>query len=742
MMSSSVPNEAIVQTREVVRPLCESQTAISIDNEGKDTVDSLQAREAVGPACEPHTAKSIDWERQDSVYSDQKCPLFEQKAKLSNDDEDSDTVEVLNLEDLPQRGAECQGDNCKRVYDINKKRKWSFKKVKNPALSDTSYMKSPVWSSSKNSFKCELCGENQDSEDRSHYNCKGDFSYKKDQEHGDGSRENCRVDIFSQKDNCCSKPILCICKKRSWWCGTSGIMHYWPGKRKHNPIWTGDDPNQLGIFIRNLKVLGIHEGLKTISVQFYLNIVWLDKGFCKWIKQETEIYKEMGEMWYLQLRTTEYEERYEQYLHTGQARMSWQEALRGSSLRKPEWQYNTLPNVVIWNSTNDGYKEIENLISLNKPHIGKDTVYWRRLIRATLHVDFHSRSYPWGYERFLLEIRLLSWTNQHFALLRTKSWYDRHLKFLDGNTMCNKAKGNMDEIEFEEEKARNKLLADHTFSYIHPDNSRIPDWKICSVHGGQDQWISFYDNNELQIRLPVRVTRGLDTQSSFEAMIIVKHRPSFVLKDSWWWFSLSTILALLTYQLHPNEWEGRLGIAVAVIFVQMNLRNHTGWRYPRVVHTTALDVHISFSILFVVLQAFIQCVIRYAYNLRQNENDDETNSENILQIDLTVGWVNFGLVLLMNLATYGHARCQQRFERLIAESRTRFYTGFNVEPLAEHGEDDIAETVNLKGMDCSRRMKFYGKVRNQIIDGRERTLSTIQKSPSLQTSRTMIYLLK
>jgi len=489
-------------------------------------------------------------------------------------------------------------------------------------------------------------------------------------------------------------------------------------------------------------VLGLNENLRTISVQFYLNIVWLDEGFCNWTREQNKLISEaLGAKWYIQLRKEDYETRYKEYLNSKRKAGStdWLEALKGSKQRQPEKQFNTLPNVVIWNANDDGYREIENLISLNKGHIGKNTVYWRRLIRATLNVNFHSRSFPFGYESFRMQIRLLSWTGQHFVLLRTKLWHNQHLEVLNGSSKYHKEKyENMDTKEYECKEQINELLANHSFSYIHPDNSRIPDWNVCSVHGLQDQWLSPFDNNDLEFRLPVRVTRGLDTQSSFEAMIVLKHLPKYVLWNSWFWFSLSTILALLTYQLHPDEWEGRLAIAVAVIFVQMNLRNHTCQYYPRVGRLTALDIHISACVFCVLLQAFFQCFFRYINggNDTENdgndtENDAETNSENLRQFDHWCGWVNLILVILMNITTFGLAICWQRCERLDVESNIKCYTGFNMEPLGECNKLNIEDTVKVKERERRVRLQVYGQILEDIKAGRSRTCSSIRSETNL-----------
>jgi len=667
---------------------------------------------------------------------------------------DSSTLEMIskgtdNKEDQirPQRGDQCQGEQCKRVYDIYGKRKWSFKTVENCALSDTCNMKSPVRGSARDHFSCKLCGKEQ--EDLCEIKQESKNSPREGgkeqeelceikQEGNNSPREDWKVDNLSRTQSCCWKPRLC----RGWmkWSGTPEFEYYWPGERKHNPIWSGDDPDQIGIFIRNLTVLGINERSKTMSVRFYLNIVWLDEGFCDWaIKQNKEIQKALGLDWYMQLRTEDYEKRYEQYLETERKGTDWRESLIGTKQQKPEKQYSTLPSVVMWNLADDGYKEIENLISLNKKHIGKNTVYWRRLIQASFHVNFHSRSFPFGYESFRLKIRLLSWTRQHLVLLRTKLWYDQHLKVLNGSSECNKNKDeNVNDDDFKEHLALNELLAVHSFSYIHPDNSRIPDWKVCSVHGRQDQWISSFDNNELEFRLPVRVTRGLDTQSCFEALIVLKHHPDDVLWNSWYWFSLTPILALLTYRVHPDQWEGRLEITVAVIFVQMNLRSQSCQNYPRIGQMTALDIHISLSILIVVLQAFVQCLIRYAYAV-SDPDDAETYSENLDQIDHAFGWVNLGLVILTNLATWGLAKYRQRFERLRVESRIRWYTGFNQEPLGQYEKGKIEQSVAVKEMECGSRLQVYDEVLNRIEMGRGRTDTSINSpDPLIQTAtRTM-----
>merc|ERR1712087_473181 len=50
-------------------------------------------------------------------------------------------------------------------------------------------------------------------------------------------------------------------------------------------IWTGDDPNQIGVFLRILKIEAVHEKERTISVHFILNIVWLNEELSDYFRR-------------------------------------------------------------------------------------------------------------------------------------------------------------------------------------------------------------------------------------------------------------------------------------------------------------------------------------------------------------------------------------------------------------------------------------------------------------------------
>jgi len=143
----------------------------------------------------------------------------------------------------------------------------------------------------------------------------------------------------------------------------------------------------------------------------------------------------------------------------------------------------------------------------------------------------------------------------------------------------------------------------------------------------------------------------------------------------------------------------------------MNLRNYSCQKYPRVGRATSLDWHISLSVFSVLLQAFVQCLIMY---ISEYTNYDSKG------LDHAVGWINFILVISLNVGTYWKAKCRQKFERQRIESRVRFYTGFNLEPLGEYEEGEISKTVEVKARNQGVRLQVYDEVLEKIIKGRER----------------------
>jgi len=367
-----------------------------------------------------------------------------------------------------------------------------------------------------------------------------------------------------EKQSTCFKKMYC----------NKGTKRYEKvGPRRYNPVWTGEDSSQIGVFIRNLRIEGIDEENQCVDLHFYLNLVWLDVVLCEYVKQRDEIHEKN---WFKLMTIDDYTKLWEQIRSEGHWLKKWNEVHAHT---------NKLPEVHIWNTPTAAIDERQNLITLNKAWIGEGTVYWRRLVRAKIYHCFKCRTYPFGYETVRLKLRLVQYTKQHLVLLRTNLWYSEH------------------------KKQTNKSIAGNSFSYLHPDNSLLPDWTLCSVHNGKDRWYSKFDHNDLSYRLPVYVNAGRDTQSWFEAMIILQRRESFVVFNIWIWFSLSCAVSLLTYRLNPKEdLADRLAIAVGIIFVQMQLKIHAASNTPRMPFITALDMHMWTSLLLVVVQAVLQVI--------------------------------------------------------------------------------------------------------------------------------------
>lgn len=451
------------------------------------------------------------------------------------------------------------------------------------------------------------------------------------------------------------------------------------GPKKFNPIWTGKDEHQIGVFVRNLKIEAVHEEEQTISIHFILNLVWLDKALCALVKKE----KSKKDEWFIQMSVKEYEELFKRVERDP------------GTLELPTTQektHNPLPNVKIWNaSTTDGYEVRENVISLNKKHIGKNTVYWRRIMRVKLNCEYTSRGFPFGYETFKMSIRFMSRTDQHLVLMRTYLWWNVHA-----------------------EQCKKELLADHTFAYIHPDNKGLKDWKVCSVHDCNDMFYSVFDNNDLSFRLPVRVTDGRDTQSRFEALIILKRSPGFILANIWLYFALTSSVSLLTYFLDPiNDRADRLAIAVAIIFVQMGLKWDSGRKTPRVKYVTCLDYHVILSLSLVVFQAVGQVILSLVFS------DKALNKANYILLT-----VNAIAVMLENIGTLLFAMLRKKWKRKSLEFKLSSFTGFNENPISGYLKGEIEDTLRIKEMQDNYDLqisntKVVGWVNPQASGNRE-----------------------
>jgi len=422
--------------------------------------------------------------------------------------------------------------------------------------------------------------------------------------------------------------------------------------RAHNPLWTGEDNSQIGIFIRNLRIVGLDEGKKTITLQFFLNVCWLDRELWEFIRKGKDICKND----HVKLSYEEYEKFWRTFKDHREA--------------EDDYHSNVVPEIKIWDVVAGGMEVRQNTISLNKKWIGDNTVYWRRLVNVELKNSFCSSTYPFGYERFKLTFRLISYTKQHLTLMRTDLWYQEHAK-----------QAGLD-------------IAAHTFAYIVPDKTFMIDWKVCSVHGFKDRWYSKFDHNDLTYRLPVTVSRGLDTQSRYEAWVILKRRPRSVLFIYWVWYSLTSFIALLTWKLKPMEdLPDLLAIAVGIIFIQMGLKIHSASKTPRMPNITALDIHSFCAVLLVVYQATSQVLVVAYFE----GNDESEGSSQLSKVSRNMAWINTGLVVFVNVVIFSYAKCRQRQQKKTLEKMLKTLTGFNKKELEYVNEDRQPLVFDLKG---------------------------------------------
>jgi len=181
-----------------------------------------------------------------------------QKEELSRDD-NSVSVELLSPSEskcpkdgnkyeepkYPEDGDKCEG--CTRYWDAEEV-KFVFQEVKGPILHETSFL-DPVYALTSEPNFCTTC-------------------------------KPCQLEHAMQA---LQKP------KKSWirrCCEVDDLADFCEesGHKKYNPIWTGEDPNQIGVFVRNLKIEAVNEEEQSISIHFIVNFVWLDAELCKYVK--------------------------------------------------------------------------------------------------------------------------------------------------------------------------------------------------------------------------------------------------------------------------------------------------------------------------------------------------------------------------------------------------------------------------------------------------------------------------
>jgi len=489
---------------------------------------------------------------------------------------------------------------------------------------------------------------------------------------------NSETDVRTEEDD---KTICQRCWASFWYSGCCNEKQKGcydeTGPRRYNPIWTGKDDSQIGVFIRNLRIVGLDEEKKTITLQFFLNVCWLHKELCDWYKT----HKNPGDEWHAKLSPKEYENYFKDA----------QKDFKDANLEWNDYHSNLFPEVKIWNVVAQGLEERQDVISLNKKWIGPNTVYWRRLVNVKLNNSFCSSTYPFGYEKFRLTIRLISYTKQSLALMRTNLWYE------------------------EQTKQVGKSLAARSFSYIVPDKTFMIDWKVCSVHGYKDRWYSKFDHNDLTYRLPVTVSRGQDTTSRFEAWVILKRRPRSVLFVYWVWYTMTSTIALLTWKLDPiGDLADRLAIAVGIIFIQMGLKIHSAAKIPRMPNITVMDAHSFVAVAMVFCEAISQVLLVQFLEGDVDNNEDESNR--LLFWDVIFAWINTGLVVFVNIVTFSFAKCKQHRQKRMLEKGLRTFTGFDKEPLTIAGKPLGDCVFEVKGHNKHQPIKVTEQDLQKRID--------------------------
>jgi len=381
--------------------------------------------------------------------------------------------------------------------------------------------------------------------------------------------------------------------------------------RKYNLLWTGKDPAQIGVFVRHLRIEDLKEETMTIVIKFYLNLVWLDKELCNHFKK---VRKLRGNNWYTEVNADNYN-------------VIWNSLVRESRGKK-KFHASKWPLTKIESIKPGGYTEHQNVFSFNKGWIGPDTVYWRRLITAEVSWSPDSDSYPVGHETFQLKINLDQYSGQRLVLFRSLLWYNWQVNM-----------------------RKNEQLAAKSFAFINPSNEFLNQWCVCSAHGHADRFQSCFDSNKFIIRLPSTVNDGLNTESSYQALIVLKRKSRWVFFNVGIWFAMTPTILLVTYGLPPkDDLDERLNIAVGVLFIQVQLKNWAAAHTPRMRTVTMLDWYMVSSFVLVLGQIIAQI---------SSESLEEINDSLLIVNCFVVVFVQFLFYLWANNA---YARSREEVE--------------------------------------------------------------------------------
>jgi len=380
-----------------------------------------------------------------------------------------------------------------------------------------------------------------------------------------------------------------------------------------SPIWTGDDPEQVGVWMRVDRVLGVNLEKSVIELRIWLSLVWRDKKVCK------------------------------QYGAVGFKESKEKKKLITVNLSKEKLHEILSLPVVFFPNIVGTFEILQEYGQLASDYVGENTVYWTRLIVGRFCDPVSAQNFPFDYEDFIVDLRLLKDRNRYFCLFRPRMYLTNHRKRVPEG------------------------VAENANSYICPINSNIPEWTICSFMNNMDQWSNKFGNQEL-IRLPSKVIERRGRNSVFCAYIVLKRSSRYWIQNIWCLFVISSYFPLVSFALHPSEFlNDRLNFAAGILIVQVGLKFTVAETLPRLSYLTTLDWHMYVSMLIVMGQAIVQAV---------SQAIQPVDGVPLQTLDTYLFYIWTFFVTLIHLAMYGYAKYNQKLDRCRMEERALLFTQF------------------------------------------------------------------
>jgi len=378
--------------------------------------------------------------------------------------------------------------------------------------------------------------------------------------------------------------------------------------RVSNVIWCEDDSEQIGVWLRVIRVLEVNVEKQWIKVKIWLSLIWLDEEVCQ------------------------------KYGAVGTMIEKKKEKLISKTLTKTEThEIVSLPEVRFANMV-DTMDVEEETCKLAADYVGENTVYWRRLITAKFCDPVSAENFPFDYEDFVFDLRLLLSRNRYLCLYRPNMWLKNH-KMQVGEKYSKDA-----------------------YSYICPNNDHIPEWTVCSCMNGKDLWLAKFDNEKL-VRLISMVNGGRGRQTGFYAYVVLKRSSRYWVRQVWSLYVLTTYFALISFTLDPDEMlNDRMNFGAAILFLQIGLKFTVTENMPKLKYLTTLDYHIYLSILMVMLISVSQG------NSSSNEPIYGTD------FDTCLFYFWLAIITLSQISIFLYAKCRQRRQRNKFQERGKYFT--------------------------------------------------------------------